>query len=172
MKTQILIRTCMVLNYVSSMLPVISYNTNQVIFISWMTLYFLLSCFAENVFFFFFTATPTCIHDSFTLPIFTHCRGITSSYQPRDEACVVFYSCITCQTWLSKHFIMQHFNWISTAPYVLRGKTWLLLFPLYFLQLLIAYHKIFHDYMYECTYEVLNFWMWQAIFPDDSGFQL
>ena len=142
----------MVQNNVSSMLPIISYSHKSrffCLFVSWMTLYFLLSYVLHKLF--FFTATPTCIHDSFTLPIFSHCRGITSFHQPRDEACVAFYSCITCQTWLSKYFIMQHFNWIYTMPYVLKRKTWILLFSLYFLQRLIACYKIFHEYSHECT---------------------
>lgn len=30
----------------------------------------------------------------------------------RWRLCTLLCGCITCQTWLSKHFITQHFNWI------------------------------------------------------------
>ena len=84
--------------------------TQIMYFISWMTLFLFIPCFAQNVLFYWYSYFhPRFIHlaNFYSLCGF-HSRSPTLYDVPRWRLCTL--PCITCQTRLPKHFITQHFN--------------------------------------------------------------
>lgn len=90
-------------------------HTNQMCLISWMALYFFLPHVLHKMFF---------LHwHSYFCSWFIHLANFCSLWREhifsptlfdalRWRLCTLPCSCITCETWLSKHFITPHFNWM------------------------------------------------------------